>query len=190
MTDVHGATRVEDVYNCDRNPPRRISFCVCAEQKSGLLLYDTKQYLEATGACELRRDKPLPNHKPNITISSIDPICWTAFNSDGLTLAVLTSSENRGALVHLVNVHQLVKQASADLLSISRSVRVCGGEPTGWRVRDFSWSPTDPTTFVVALESGAVRLFNFSSDASGAITLVGQLPSTADCRCGKLSLPT
>ncbi|CAH8833805.1 unnamed protein product [Trichobilharzia szidati] len=155
---------------------------VCASS-SGLLLYDTKQYLEATGACELRRDKPLPNHKPNITISSIDPIYWTAFNSDGLTLAVLTSSENRGALVHLVSVHQLVKQASSDLLSISRSVRVCGGEPTGWRVRDFSWSPTDPTTFVVALESGAVRLFNFSSDASGSITLVGQLPSAADCRC-------
>lgn len=69
--------------------------------------------------------------------------------------------------------------------NISRSIRVCGGETSLWRLRDFAWSPTDPTTFVVVLDSGAVRLFNFPPDGSKSITLVGQLSATADCRCGK-----
>lgn len=72
-------------------------------------MYDTKHYLEATGICNLRRDKPLRVHKPNIVVSSIDSIIWTAFNSDGLILAVLTSSESRGTFANLLNVVDLVK---------------------------------------------------------------------------------
>ncbi|CAH8434148.1 unnamed protein product [Schistosoma haematobium] len=155
---------------------------VCVSDR-GVLLYDTKHYLEATGICKLRRDKPLPDHKPNIVVSSIDPIIWTAFNSDGLILAVLTSSESRGTFANLLNVVDLVKSGSTDLSNISRSIRVCGGETSLWRLRDFAWSPTDPTTFVVVLDSGAVRLFNFPPDGSKSITLVGQLSATADCRC-------
>ncbi|CAH8434123.1 unnamed protein product [Schistosoma bovis] len=155
---------------------------VCVSDR-GVLLYDTKHYLEATGICNLRRDKPLPDHKPNIVVSSIDPIIWTAFNSDGLILAVLTSSESRGTFANLLNVVDLVKSGSTDLSNISRSIRVCGGETSLWRLRDFAWSPTDPTTFVVVLDSGAVRLFNFPPDGSKSITLVGQLSATADCRC-------
>ncbi|CAH8434191.1 unnamed protein product [Schistosoma guineensis] len=155
---------------------------VCVSDR-GVLLYDTKHYLEATGICNLRRDKPLPDHKPNIVVSSIDPIIWTAFNSDGLILAVLTSSESRGTFANLLNVVDLVKSGSTDLSNINRSIRVCGGETSLWRLRDFAWSPTDPTTFVVVLDSGAVRLFNFPPDGSKSITLVGQLSATADCRC-------
>ncbi|CAH8434145.1 unnamed protein product [Schistosoma haematobium] len=155
---------------------------VCVSDR-GVLLYDTKHYLEATGICKLRRDKPLPDHKPNIVVSSIDPIIWTAFNSDGLILAVLTSSESRGTFANLLNVVDLAKSGSTDLSNISRSIRVCGGETSLWRLRDFAWSPTDPTTFVVVLDSGAVRLFNFPPDGSKSITLVGQLSATADCRC-------
>ncbi|CAH8431934.1 unnamed protein product [Heterobilharzia americana] len=131
--------------------------CIICACNDGLLLYDTKQYFTATQVCKLRRDKPLPSHKPNITISSIDPICWIAFNSDGLTLAVVTSSENRGTLVNLVNVFNVVQHGSTDLSNISRSVRVCGGKSSS--------------------------SFNFSTDGNGSVTLVDQLPVTADCRC-------
>ncbi|CAH8431355.1 unnamed protein product [Schistosoma turkestanicum] len=170
-------------------PERSSSVSICPHgffvsvSDCGLLLYDTKHYLEATGTCKLRRDKPLPDHRPNIVVSSVDPIVWTAFNSDGLILAVLTSSESRGTLVNLLNVVDLVKSGSTDLANISRSIRVCGGETNLWKLRDFAWSPTDPTTFVVVLDSGAVRLFNFPPDGSRSFTLVGQLPGTADCRC-------
>ncbi|KAH8855587.1 Alpha N-terminal protein methyltransferase 1 [Schistosoma japonicum] len=155
---------------------------VCVSDQC-LFLYDTESYLEATRLCELRRDKPLSDHKPNITVSSVDPIIWTAFNSDGLTLSVITSSESRGTFVNLVNVIDLVKRGSTDLQNISRSVRVCGGENDLWKLRDFAWSPTDPTTFVVVLDSGVVRLFSFLTDGNGSVTLVGQLPMTANCRC-------
>ncbi|CAH8495182.1 unnamed protein product [Schistosoma rodhaini] len=157
--------------------------CFVCVSDLGLLLYDTKHYLEATGICKLRRDKPLPDHTPNIVVSSVDPIIWTAFNCDGLILAVLTSSESRGTFANLLNVVDLVKSGSTDLSNISRPVRVCGGETSLYGLRDFAWSPTDPTTFVVVLDSGAVRLFNFPPDGSRSITLVGQLPATADCRC-------
>ncbi|KAK4473200.1 hypothetical protein MN116_004377 [Schistosoma mekongi] len=157
--------------------------CFVCVSDQRLLLYDTESYLEATRLCELRRDKQLPDHKPNITVSSVDPIVWTAFNSDGLTLSIITSSESRGTFVNLVNVVDLVKRGSTDLQNISSSIRVCGGESDLWKLRDFSWSPTDPATFVVVLDSGAVRLFSFSTDGNGSVTLVGQLPATADCRC-------
>ncbi|GAA48518.1 alpha N-terminal protein methyltransferase 1 [Clonorchis sinensis] len=156
----------------------------------GVLLFNVQRYLKAAGSCTLRKDKALPEHDADCRITCTDPVHWVAFNSDGLVLAVVTSNEAQGTFVHLVSLVELLRVGSTQLSSISRSVRVCGGEPStatgqpGWEIRDFAWSPASPDTFVLILKSGVVRIISASPDRSSElVTVVGHLQCGVDAQC-------
>ncbi|TGZ59190.1 hypothetical protein CRM22_009217 [Opisthorchis felineus] len=157
---------------------------------TGVLLFDVQRYLKATGSCTLRKDKALPEHNADCRITCTDPVHWVAFNSDGLVLAVVTSNDVQGTFVHLVNLVELLRVGSTQFSSISRSVRVCGGEPStatgqpGWEIRDFAWSPASPDTFALILKSGVVRIISASPDRSSeSVTVVGHLQCGVDAQC-------
>ncbi|KAF8571486.1 hypothetical protein P879_02180 [Paragonimus westermani] len=156
-------------------------YIVCVADE-GVLLYNLQRYLRATEACTLRRDKSLPDHPPDLLIKVPDSISWVAFNSEGLTLAVVTSNASQGTFVNLVNLTDLLKCSSVDLTSVARAVRVCGGD-SEYKLRDFAWSPTAPLAFVLILRSGEVRLFNASVSPTESCTLVGQLQPDVDAQC-------
>ncbi|OON20260.1 hypothetical protein X801_03858, partial [Opisthorchis viverrini] len=155
-----------------------------------VLLFNVQRYLKATGSCTLRKDKALPEHDADCRITCTDPVHWVAFNSGGLVLAVVTSNEVQGTFVHLVDLVELLRVGSTQLSSISRSVRVCGGEPStatgqpGWEIRDFAWSPASPDTFVLILKCGVVRLISASPDRSSeSVTVIGHLQCDVDAQC-------
>ncbi|KER19370.1 hypothetical protein T265_11837 [Opisthorchis viverrini] len=157
---------------------------------TGVLLFNVQRYLKATGSCTLRKDKALPEHDADCRITCTDPVHWVAFNSGGLVLAVVTSNEVQGTFVHLVDLVELLRVGSTQLSSISRSVRVCGGEPStatgqpGWEIRDFAWSPASPDTFVLILKCGVVRLISASPDRSSeSVTVIGHLQCDVDAQC-------
>lgn len=154
-----------------------------------ILLFNVERYLKANSECSLRKDKPLPNHPPDVLISATDPVYWLAFNNEGLVLAVSTSDTSKGTFVHLIDLKKALKHNACQLSDVSRPIRVCGGEgltadgQPGWEIRDFAWNPTIPTLFVIILRSGAVRLLNATASATEPDELVEQLPSTVDARC-------
>lgn len=57
----------------------------------------------------MRKDKPLPNHPPDVLISATDPVYWLAFNNEGLVLAVSTSDTSKGTFVHLIDLKKALK---------------------------------------------------------------------------------
>ncbi|VDP88035.1 unnamed protein product [Echinostoma caproni] len=154
-----------------------------------VLLFNVGRYLEANNACSLRKDKPLPEHAPDIQISSLDPVSWISFNNEGLVLAVATSSSSKGTFVHLMDLRECLKHSICSLSEISRPIRVCGGEQLtadgnpGWEMRDFAWNPTVHSLFVTILRSGAVRLVSATPNPTEPEELVDQLPLTVDARC-------
>ncbi|CAH8665470.1 unnamed protein product [Dicrocoelium dendriticum] len=180
------------------DPPARVSLVDCSAYgyiscaiSESVLLYSVNRYLEASKASPLRRDKAIPDLQPDVRIKTTCPVSWIAFNCDGLVLAVITSNASQGTFVNLVDLHDALKSSSSDLVSISRPLRVCGGEPLSpdgqlnWELRDFGWSPAAQTAFAVILRCGAVRLFHASPHPSSEApqTLVNQLPSNVDALC-------
>ncbi|KAG5442137.1 hypothetical protein CSKR_111486 [Clonorchis sinensis] len=188
---VHQITcgTVESIPRCNLIDSCIHGYIACGIS-TGVLLFNVQRYLKAAGSCTLRKDKALPEHDADCRITCTDPVHWVAFNSDGLVLAVVTSNEAQGTFVHLVSLVELLRVGSTQLSSISRSVRVCGGEPStatgqpGWEIRDFAWSPASPDTFVLILKSGVVRIISASPDRSSElVTVVGHLQCGVDAQC-------